>query len=167
MKRQALVGILVISLVLGTLAAAQGGRQGNAQSQARLRERIGDLYILRLTRALDLTEEQTARIYPLLVRTEKDKAALQRQLGLDMRDLRAELARSPAGEARVLELVASIRETRRSIRGLDDEVEAALDGILTPVQKGRFLFFTVEFLRGVGESLDRARGARAPIKRNP
>ncbi len=167
MKRQALVGILVMVLALGTLAAAPGGRQGNPQSQARLRERIGDLYILRLTRALDLTEEQTARIYPLLVRSEKDKAALQRQLGLDMRDLRAELAGSQAGEARILDLVASIREVRRSIRGLDDEVETALDGLLTPVQKARFLFFQVEFLRGVGESLERARGARAPIKRNP
>jgi hypothetical protein len=65
----------------------------------------------------------------------------------------------------LLELVAAIRETRRSIRGLDDEVESALEAVLTPVQKARYLIFTVEFLRGVGETLERARGARAPIKR--
>lgn len=167
MKRHALVGILVLGTVLGTLAAAQARRQGEGQSVARLRERIGDLYILRLTRALDLTEEQTARIYPLLVRAEKDKAALQRRLGLDMRDLRLELAKPRAGEARILELVAGIREARRAIRGLDDEVEDALDAVLTPIQKARYLVFTVEFLRGVGETLDRVRGGRAPIKRNP
>jgi Spy/CpxP family protein refolding chaperone len=167
MKRYALVGILVLGAALGTLAAAQAGRQGEGQSVARLRERIGDLYILRLTRALDLTEEQTARIYPLLVRAERDKVALQRRLGLDMRDLRIELAKPQAGEARILELVAGIREARRAIRGLDDEVEDALDAVLTPVQKARYLVFTVEFLRGVGETLDRARGGRAPIKRNP
>lgn len=167
MKRQALAALLVMGCALGTLAAAQAGRAGESPAQARLRERIGDLYILRLTRALDLTEEQASRIYPLLVRAEKDKAALQRSLGLDMGELRALLAKSPAGEARLLELVAGIRETRRSIRAIDDEVESALEAALTPVQKARYLIFTVEFLRGVGETLERARGARTPIKRSP
>jgi Spy/CpxP family protein refolding chaperone len=167
MKKQALAAVMVMGFALGTLAAAQAGRSGESPAQARLRERIGDLYILRLTRALDLTEEQTSRIYPLLVRAEKDKAELQRRLGLDMRELRAELAKSPAGEGRLLELVAAIRETRRSIRGLDDEVESALEAVLTPVQRARYLIFTVDFLRGVGETLERARGARVPIKRNP
>jgi Spy/CpxP family protein refolding chaperone len=167
MKRQALIGIFILGIFLGTLAAAQAGGQGEPQAQTRLRERIGDLYILRLTRALELTEEQTAKIYPLLVRAEKDKAGLQRRLGLDMRELRNELARPRAGEGRLLELVAGIRTSRQAIRELDDEVEAVLDGLLTPLQKARYLVFTVEFLRSVGENLDRARGLRAPVKRNP
>jgi Spy/CpxP family protein refolding chaperone len=164
MKKPALAGVLILGL-LGSLAASPAGGQG--QAQTRLRERIGDLYILRLTRALDLTEDQTARIYPLLVRVEKDKAGLQRQLGLDMRELRAELARPRAGEERLLELVGLIRGSRQAIRALDDEVESVLDKVLTPVQKARYLVFTVEFLRSVGENLDRARGLRAPVKRNP
>jgi Spy/CpxP family protein refolding chaperone len=167
MKKQALAAILILGFCLVAVSAAQGGRQGEPQARTRLRERISDLYILRLTRALELTEEQTARIYPLLVRVEKEKAGLQRRLGLDMRDLRAELAKSPAGEGRMLELVARIREARRAIRGQDDEAETVLDGVLTPVQKARYLVFTVEFLRSVGENLERARGLRAPIKRSP
>lgn len=167
MKRQALIGVLILGFTLGTLAAAQAGGRGAPQVQARLRERIGDLYILRLTRALELSEDQTSKIYPLLVRAEKDKAGLQRQLALDMRELRAELAGPGAGEGRLLGLVAGIRKARQGIRQLDDEVEAALDGILTPLQKARYLVFTVEFLRSVGENLDRARGLRAPVKRNP
>jgi len=167
MKRLALVGVLILGLALGTLAAAQAGGQGQSPAQARLRERIGDLYILRLTRALELTEEQTAKIYPLLVRVEKDKAGLQRRLGLDMRELRGELAGPAAGEKRLLELVGLIRKSRQAIRELDDEVETVLDKVLTPVQKARYLVFTVEFLRSVGENLDRARGVRAPVKRNP
>jgi Spy/CpxP family protein refolding chaperone len=167
MKKYGLIGILIAGLSLGSLAAAQEVSQGEPQARTRLRERIGDLYILRLTRALELTEGQTAKIYPLLVRAEKDKAGLQRQLGLDMRELRAELARPRAGEGRLLELVAGIRTRRQAIRELDDEVEAVLDGLLTPLQKARYLVFTVEFLRSVGENLDRARGLRAPDKRNP
>jgi Spy/CpxP family protein refolding chaperone len=166
MKRHALIGVLILGLAVGALAAQAGG-QGQSMAQVRLRERIGDLYILRLTRALELTEEQTAKIYPVLVRVEKDKAGLQRQLGLDMRELRAELARPRAGEERLLELVGLIRGSRQAIRALDDEVESVLDKVLTPVQKARYLVFTVEFLRSVGENLDRARGLRAPVKRNP
>ena len=75
----------------------------------RLRERISDLYLLRLTRALELTEEQTARLYPVLTRAEKEKADLQRRMGLDLRDLRAELAKTPPKEATALLLADRIR----------------------------------------------------------
>jgi hypothetical protein len=133
----------------------------------RIRENISNLYLLRLTRALDLSEEQTAKLYPLLTRVEKEKAGIQRRMGQDLRDLRAELARDGAGEQRILELVARITEARSAIRRKDDEVEGVLDGVLTPVQKARYLIFTVDFLRSIGENLERARGLRGPLKRTP
>lgn len=162
-----LVAGLVGGLALGGWSFALGGQAADNPPRAGLRERISDLYLLRLTRALDLTEEQTARIYPLLTRAEKDKAALQREMGLGLRDLRAELAKTPPGEESLLGLVDKIRGARRAIRQKDEEVEAALDGILSPVQRARYLVFTVEFLRNMGENLGRARGARAPLKRTP
>ncbi|MGZ5422994.1 MAG: hypothetical protein ACXWGZ_00340 [Candidatus Aminicenantales bacterium] len=79
----------------------------------------------------------------------------------------AELAKTPPGEADLPGLVDRIREARRAIRRKDEEVEAALDGVLTPVQRARYLIFNVEFLRSVGENLGRARGTRAPFKRTP
>jgi hypothetical protein len=133
----------------------------------RIRENISNLYLLRLTRALDLSEEQTAKLYPLLTRAEKEKAGIQRRMGLDLRDLRAELAKAGAGEQRILEMVARITEARSAIRRKDDEVEGVLDGVLTPVQKARYLIFTVDFLRSIGENLERARGLRGPMKRTP
>lgn len=169
MKKYASVACLVLTVILfsGPWLRAQASPQGDPQARMRLRENISDLYLLRLTRALELTEEQTAKLYPFLTRVEKEKAALQRQMGLDLRDLRAELANASAGEGNVLGLVARIREARRTIRRKDDEVENVLEGVLTPIQKARYLIFTVEFLRSVGEKLERARGLRAPIKRTP
>jgi Spy/CpxP family protein refolding chaperone len=158
---------LFFSLTLGAWAAALGAQAGETPARAGLRQRISDLYLLRLTRALDLTEEQAAKVYPLLTRVEKEKAGLQRRMGLDLRDLRAELAKTPPGEAELPGLVDRIGETRRAIRRKDEEVEAALDRILTPVQRARYLIFNVEFLRNIGENLGRARGARAPLKRTP
>lgn len=167
MKKCAPAAVLILILALGTWSQARGSLQGDPQARMRLRENISNLYLLRLTRALELTEEQTAKLYPFLTRIEKDKAVIQRQMGLDLRDLRAELAATPVGEERALGLVARIRDARRAIRQKDDEVEGVLDGVLTPVQKARYLIFTVDFLRNIGENLERARGQRAPIKRTP
>lgn len=167
MKKYAPAAVLVLVLALGTWAPAQSALQGDPQARMRLRENISNLYLLRLTRALELTEEQTAKLYPFLTRVEKEKAVIQRQMGLDLRDLRAELAATPTGEERILALVARIRETRRAIRAKDNEVEDVLDGVLTPMQKARYLIFTVDFLRSIGENLERARGLRGAIKRTP
>jgi Spy/CpxP family protein refolding chaperone len=158
---------LLLSLALGAFPAALGAQAGEDPVRARLRERISDLYLLRMTRALDLTEEQTAKVYPLLTRVEKEKAGLQRRLGLDLRDLRTELAKTPPGEAELLGFIDRIRETRRAIRRKDEDAEASLDHVLTPVQKARYLVFNIEFLRNVGEGLGRARGARPSFKRTP
>jgi Spy/CpxP family protein refolding chaperone len=155
-KRFVLIG-LMLSLALGVSSAGAAAQAGDPQSRARLRERISDLYLLRLTRALELTEEQTAKLYPVLTRVEKEKAALQRDMGLDLRDLRTELAKTPPGEKEVLGLADRIRQARRAIRERDEEVEATLDRVLTPVQKGRYIVFTVDFLRNVGENLGRVR----------
>ncbi len=161
------VASLFISLTLGAWSAALSAQAGEAPARARLRERISDLYLLRLTRALDLTEEQTAKLYPLWTRVEKEKAELQRRMGNDLRDLRAELAKTTPGEADLVGLVNRIREARLAIRQKDEESEAAVDRLLTPVQKARYLIFNIEFLRNVGENLGRARGSRPAIKRTP
>lgn len=164
-KRIAGSGLALLALAWATIPAGAG--QASAQQGGRLRERISELYLLRLTRALDLTEEQTAKVYPLLTRAERDKAALQREMGLDLRSLRDELARPEPRDKELLALVDRIRESRREVREKDEEVEAALDGILTPAQRARFLAFNIEFLRNVGENLGRARGLRGALKRSP
>jgi hypothetical protein len=167
MKRRLIIGCVVLGLGLSSLSTAHGGPQGDPQARTRLRERVGELYLIRLTRALDLTEEQAARIYPLLTRIEREKGELQNGISADLRELRAEMSKSRTGEERVLELVARIREARRAVRRKDDEAEAGLDSLLTPLQRARYVLFTIEFLRSVGENVQRARGLRAPVKRNP
>jgi Spy/CpxP family protein refolding chaperone len=154
--KRVVLAALILALALGA-STVWSAQAGDPQMRARLRERISDLYLIRLTSALDLTEDQTAKLYPVLTRIEKEKAGLQRGLGLDLRDLRAELAKAEPGEKEVAVLTGRIRQARRAIREKDEEAEAALDRVLTPLQKGRYLIFTVDFLRNVGENLGRVR----------
>ena len=164
--------LTVACLAAASLMAAAGSQAlaGQAEEQtprAGLRERIGELYLLRLTRALDLTEEQTAKVFPLLTRAEKQKAEIQRRMGQDLRALRDELAKTPPDDRQLLSLAGRIREARLAIRKGDEDAEAALDRVLTPVQRARYLIFNIEFLRNVGENLGRFRAGRPLLKRTP
>jgi len=167
MKRTMTAVCLLFFLAFGAASMAWGSQQGEPQNRQRLRERISDLYLLRLTRALELTEEQTARIYPLLTRAEKDKAELQRRMSAGLQALRAHLAQDRPKEETLILLTNGVREAREDIRRIEAEVDAALDDVLTPLQRARYVVFTVEFLRGTWENLERARGLRAPLKRTP
>lgn len=157
----------ILLLALGPLAMAQGVGQGDPQMRMRLRENISTLYLLRLTRALELSEDQTSRLFPVLTRIEREKAEMQRRMNVDLLALREALARPGKDEGRLLELVARIREERRAIREKDDDTEAVLEEVLSPVQKARYLIFTVEFYRTLGHQLERARQMKPAVKRRP
>lgn len=165
--RAAAACLIVAALAAGSPASLRAGQAAGPRQGAGLRQRISELYLLRLTRALDLTEEQTAKVYPLLTRAEKQKAEIQRRMGLDLHLLREELARPVPREKEIDALVVRIREERRLIRQTDEDVEASLDHVLTPLQRARYVIFTVEFLRGLQDRLDRVRDLGPPAKRTP
>ena len=156
MTKRAL-GLILALAFAGTAAAPI---RGQAPVRARLRDNIMTLRLLRMTEVLELTEAQTAKLFPALTRIEKEKAEVQNGLGADIRDLRAALERTPVREADVLALVERIRAARESVRQKDEEFEAVLDQNLTPVQKGKYLIFLVDFARGLGEKLNQVRQAR-------
>jgi Mg2+ and Co2+ transporter CorA len=142
-----------------------------------MRNNIGYLRLIRMTQALNLTEDQTTRIYPMFNRVEKEKVALQRDLALDLQELRRLLRDVPAAEAapgpdqagRLTELVRKIGDTRREIRAKDDALDEFLERELNPLQKARYVLFQIEFNQGLGDVLDRVRGRRlnqgVPIKK--
>jgi Spy/CpxP family protein refolding chaperone len=159
MRTKRVIILLLACLALPTWAAARP-LQGDPQTRARLRENINTLRLLRMTEALDLTEAQTARLFPALNRIEKEKAELQRRMGVEIRDLRAALDKNPVQDADILVLVRRVKEIRQSVQQKDEELEALLDENLTPVQKGRYVIFLVDFARGLGEKLNRVRQIR-------
>jgi outer membrane PBP1 activator LpoA protein len=133
-----------------------------------MRENVGRLRLLRMTQDLSLTEAQTARIYPLFNRLEREKTALQRDLAVQLQQLRMQLRDLPAAETspdpartdRLAKLILNIRDIRRSIRDKDDVLDEFLEKELDPVQKARYILFQIEFNQGLGNALDRVRNRR-------
>jgi len=110
-----------------------------------------------MTEALELSEEQAAKIYPAAARIEREKAGLSGKIGQEIRDLRAMLRAENPDEQSLAKKVRSIKELRKAVQEKDQEFELLLEGNLTEVQKARYLLFALDFYRGLGENLEKAR----------
>lgn len=141
-------------------------------NQQRMRENIATLRLLRMTRALDLTEEQAAKIFPVANRVEKEKMELNRQLGQEIRELRHLLAAETAEEDKIKEKVVKIGQLRETLRLKEAEFESFLERNLTPIQRARYVLFSLDFAQFLGQNLERVRALQRNkqqpnIKKNP
>jgi Spy/CpxP family protein refolding chaperone len=127
------------------------------EPMGKVRENINRLRLLRMTEALELTEDQTAKIYPVSTRIEKKKMDIIRDLNQQMGELRALLKEDKPDEAALSAVVETVRELRTGLQAQDKEFEDFLDTQLTEIQKAKYLIFAAEFYRNLGEQLGRAR----------
>lgn len=148
--------------LLLTAAAAGwlGARQAPMPDRQGFRRNIATLKLLRMTEILELSEEQTARIYPAFTKVERDKQAEQRNWSQGMLNLRRLVRDAKAPEADILAALKELRESRARIQAMDEDLDALMERTLTPLQKARYFLFQVDFVRGLGETLDRIRQRR-------
>lgn len=155
MKKKLALFILV--LVFGAASIFAQATRREAAGRERIRENIHRLRLLRMTEVLELTEEQTARIYPAANRIEKEKAEIMREIGVEIQALRDLLGEERPAEQEIAEKVKSINGLRQAVQEKDRDFEAVLEENLTEIQKAKYLIFAVEFYRDLGEKLGRAR----------
>jgi hypothetical protein len=171
MKAKHIGLILAVAVALTGSAFGQRGGQGmGGQNRERVRDQMATLRLLRMTQALDLTEEQTAKIFPTLNRLEKEKSVLQREMGTHIRDLRG-LLQDPESlkEEKLAPIVASLEAGRAKVRGIDEQLDKFVESNLTPLQKAKYVIFNIDFMRNLTDVLNRGgqRGAApaAPAKK--
>jgi hypothetical protein len=149
--------ILVFLVFCGVAAFGQGRNQGNAaQNRQTVRENLATLRLLRLTKALDLNEEQAAKIFPTVNRVEKEKLNIQRDMTADIQSLRQLIADPAQKEAEIAAKIKNVKDAQRLIRQKDDELETFLEANLTMVQRGKYVIFEIEFYRMLEQSLTRS-----------
>lgn len=130
--------------------------------------RMVDAYFLdHLQQRLELTEDQAARLSPLVKRLQTDRRELAHRRGRAMQELRRVLVSGGATEARVQELLSEIKtveaeEPARLRRDLE-----AIDAVLTPVQQAKYRLLEAEMERRVRQALTRMRGPRPPHRKRP
>jgi len=157
MRHKIMHGIVLGLFLSSAVGAAQTqpGRRG--PDRERLRENLTNLRLLRMTEALELTEEQTAKIYPFAARIEKEKAGIVRGLGAEMTELRRVIGESGPNDEDLAARVESIRKLRRSLQEKDLEFERILQDNLSGIQVARYVVFQADFNQAMGDRLNRAR----------
>jgi hypothetical protein len=163
---------LILAVAVALTGATFGQNSGQApvgQNRERVRDQLATLRLLRMTQALDLTEEQTSKIFPAITKFEKDKSALQREISTNIRGLRG-LLKDPAvlKDDQVNPLLAAIKAGRDKVRAIDAELETYVESNLTTLQKAKYVLFNIEFMRSLTDVLNRSgqRGAAfAPVKK--
>lgn len=151
---------LFLALLAAVLVAAPA--LSSAQNQPipprqRMQRNLSALRLVRLTQALDLNEDQTAKVFPALNRIEKAKQDIQKDLSENILALRAMCQESEAKDEDLEATLLRIRDDRRRIKDLDAEADAALEAVLTVRQKARYEIFQIDFLRGLSETMNQAR----------
>ena len=136
------------------------GHPMGPQNREKLRENLSTLRLLRMTQTLDLTEEQTAKIYPAVNRLEKERLELQKQMSSQIDDLRVFLKQETPEQGVLVQRIKTIRGLKSAIKAKEEEIEASLDAHLTVIQRARYVLFSVDFYRSLGERLQRYRRLR-------
>lgn len=166
MKAKFLVA-LSLGLVIFSSAVFPAVQEQENELQERLRlrtrENIVTLMLLRMTRFLELTDDQTAKIYPLVTRVEKEKMEINRKIARQMQELRMILKEAEPDPKALQMRIQSLKESRDELRSKDAEVEAKLEEILTVVQQAKYLVFMNVFFKELRENLEKARSIRGKV----
>jgi len=155
-KKRSLV-VLALMFLMGGLVLSAQPRDLKLSARLRIRENIHRLRLLRLTEAVDLSEEQAAKVYPAASRVEKEKAGILKAIESEMGALKALLEVESPDEARLSAGMAKIKELRLSLQAKDREFEDLLEQNLSPVQRAKYVLFSARFYRHVAAGLKRAR----------
>jgi Spy/CpxP family protein refolding chaperone len=150
------LALLGVFLILASVARSSDPYQ----EQMRTRENITTLLLLRMTQALDLSEEQTAQIFPAVNRIEKEKRRLNRDLVQHMRELREMLQEGEYSEDQLVERITAIKDLRMAVKSREAEFEEFIESALTVEQQAKFLIFFQDFYRRLRQHLEEARQMR-------
>lgn len=163
MKVKSILAIF-LGLFLLSLSLFAFFQEGGVQRQRRTRDNIITLWLLRMTRVLELTDEQTAKIYPLVTRIEKEKMEMNQRIRKEMREIRLILKNKEPDLSELKDKIDSIKKFRSLLRIKDEELENQLEKNFTLIQRAKFLMFAASFNRDLREKLERARISRGRIR---
>jgi Spy/CpxP family protein refolding chaperone len=120
-------------------------------------DNISTLYLLRMVQVLDLTEEQTAKIFPKVNRVEKEKREMNRKIGQHLRELRVMVRQQDVNENELSRIMDEVKDLRIQVKKREEELQEFLEENLTVHQQAKHLIFIQDFLKDLREKLNKAR----------
>ena len=151
--------ILAGALALSLPAAAQP----DGQKRAQVRQRITDFAMQQITQELALDAPTAQRFKDVAARYEPQIAGLHREVGMAMKELKAQLAAAQPDEARLGQLADTIINDRSKVQALEAQRTADNRSVLTPTQFAKLVVAWPKINRQIKLEMYKAmHGGQAP-----
>jgi hypothetical protein len=162
----------LVLAVMGTARAAdEGARERRMERREGRREemfRMVDAYIaMNIEEKLGLSDEQFARVLPLVKRLQTDRRRFAERRNEVIRDMRDRLQSGAATEAQVGQMMKDLKALEDEEPGTLRKDRDAIDQTLSPVQQAKLRVLEVEVERKIRQLTQRpggpgGQGGRAP-----
>ncbi|OIN97904.1 hypothetical protein COY52_08770 [Candidatus Desantisbacteria bacterium CG_4_10_14_0_8_um_filter_48_22] len=126
-----------------------------------LREMLETLRVWKMTKALELTEEQSLKIFPRMNEIEKAREAAGKVRAQAAEELK-KMVNSPAGPDRekISEKLAGIEKAESELRSKEEKFREEIKSLLSPVQQAKLVIFLKDFEEDVKRMVAEVRGMR-------
>lgn len=153
--------ILIFAVNAGAQPPGRYGQRspkpGSEEMQA-----FESIKLWRMTQALDLSEEQAAKIFPKLHALQKERRQFRQNYRRIMQELAA-LVRDPRGdENQIIKKIKELDKTEKTFRELERKNEEEIKALLTPIQQAKFILFKEKFERDLRQILREMREPKSP-----
>jgi Spy/CpxP family protein refolding chaperone len=167
MKRRWFTMVLAVMMALGfsgvrVLAQpATTPRQGeerrmSPERREELRKKIEVIWQQKLTEKLNLTEEEKAKVFPLLREYEEQRRALRQENRQLVRELEG-MIKANASEKELKRIIHDLEENEHKLLEVREEGFRELAKILPIEKQARYIVFQTEFRREMHRLMQKAR----------
>jgi Spy/CpxP family protein refolding chaperone len=151
--------ILAGALALSLPAAAQP----DGQKRAQVRQRITDFAMQQITQELALDAPTAQRFKDVAAKYEPQIAGLHREVGMAMKELKAQLAAAQPDEGKLQQLADTIVNDRTKVQALEAQRTADNRRVLTPTQFAKLVVAWPKINRQIKIEMFKAmHGGQAP-----
>jgi len=157
---------LIVALALGggpvlaqPAATSPRGEDRSMDQERReeLRKRIELIWMWKLTEELDLTQEEGAKVFPILRQYEEQKRALREENKHLVREL-DRMIKANASEGELKKTIRALEENDTKLHEVQQEGFQKLEKILSVEQQAKYIVFQAEFRREIHGLLRKAKG---------
>jgi Spy/CpxP family protein refolding chaperone len=154
MKQRTRIIILSLGILLSVslLAAAQGGPRLRQRRMNRpgapaedLAQTVQLFYVDGLRKELNLSDEQTLKLIPLVQKAEEDRRAMHRQKRQIMERLRALAGDEKASDGEIEKALGDFFSIEDQFRRQEKKNQDEIAALLTPRQRAQFIIYTMQF----------------------
>jgi Spy/CpxP family protein refolding chaperone len=167
MKKHWVTMVLALMMVLGlsgvrvlaqpATTPPQGEeRRMSQERREELRKKIELIWQQKLTEKLNLTEEEKAKVFPLLQQYHERQRALRRENRQLVRELEG-MIKANASEKELKRIIRDLEENEHKLLEVREEGFRDLAKILPVEKQARYIVFQTEFRREMHRLMQRAR----------